>query len=305
MYYLKIFQNHSGYEDFVEEGTMLKPNVSHCIEENEVHYNPIAQPLVVRYNVIDASQQTKLYNYDPEGPTAALMFDNVEIDGADVSIADLDAASGQRQFSVGEHIVKYTLKDPTSVTRYIFYECSGLTSVTIPNSVTSIGEGAFQECRGLISMTIGNSVTSIGEYAFYRCTSLTSVTIPNSVTFIGDYAFYRCVDLTSVAIGNSVTSIGISVFEGCTGIASITIPNSMTSIGVSAFRSCSNLASVNIGSSMTSIGSNAFSACSSLTSVNIPNSVTSIGDNAFCGTNLDEMTQGQITAINPNGLCSE
>ena len=90
-----------------------------------------------------------------------------------------------------------------------------MTSVTIPNSVTSIGERAFSYCSGLISVTIGNSVTSIGAEAFANCSGLTSVTIPNSVTSIGDEAFYECSGLTSVTIGNSVTSIGDEAFARC------------------------------------------------------------------------------------------
>ncbi|MBR1717472.1 MAG: leucine-rich repeat protein, partial [Paludibacteraceae bacterium] len=95
--------------------------------------------------------------------------------------------------------------------------------VTIPNSVTSIGDSAFYRCSGLTSVTIGNSVTSIGERAFEFCSSLTSVTIPNSVTSIGDVAFWQCSGLTSVTIGNSVTSIGNQAFDGCSSLTSVTI----------------------------------------------------------------------------------
>ena len=96
---------------------------------------------------------------------------------------------------------KVTVTIPNSVTaigEYAFYWCSSLTSVTIPNSVTSIGEHAFSSCRSLTSVTIPNSVTAIGEYAFSWCISLTSVTIPNSVTSIGDYAFEKCESLKSI-----------------------------------------------------------------------------------------------------------
>ena len=156
-----------------------------------------------------------------------------------------------------------------------------LTSVTIPNSVTSIGGGAFANCTSLTSVTIPNSVTSIGNFAFSGCTSLTSLTIPNSVTSIGRWVFGNCSSLTSITIPNSVTSIGESAFSGCSSLTSIVIPNSVTSIGESAFSGCSSLTSIVIPNSVTSIGDWAFYNCSSLTSVTIPNSVTSIGDRAF------------------------
>ena len=97
---------------------------------------------------------------------------------------------------------------------YKFRNCIGLTSVTIPNSVTSIGGGAFSGCSGLTSVTIPNSVTSIGDLAFSECSGLTSVTIGNSVKYIGSYAFYCCSGLTSITIPNSVTSIGEWAFVG-------------------------------------------------------------------------------------------
>ena len=169
----------------------------------------------------------------------------------------------------------------TSIGISAFMYCSGLTSVTIPNSVTSIGNDIFYGCKGLTSVTIPNSVTSIEYGAFNGCSGLTSVTIPNSVTSIGELAFYLCTGLTSVTIPNSVTSIGQSAFEGCSGLTSVTIPNSVTSIGWYAFSGCSGLTSITIPNSVTSIGKSAFSGCSSLTSVTIGNSVTSIGDYAF------------------------
>ena len=127
-----------------------------------------------------------------------------------------------------------TLTIPDSVTSIgneAFYGCSGLTNVTIPNSVTSIGNKAFSGCKNLTSMTIPNSVTSIKDWTFSGCENLTSMTIPNSVTSIGDFAFHGCSGLTSVTIPNSVTSIGDLVFNGCSRLMSVTIPNSVTSIG--------------------------------------------------------------------------
>ena len=105
-------------------------------------------------------------------------------------------------------------------------------------SVTSIGSSAFYDCSGLTSVVIPNSVTSIGDRAFIFCSGLTSVVIPNSVTSIGDETFSGCSGLTGVTISNSVTSIGSSAFYGCSGLISVVIPNSVTSIGERVFQYC-------------------------------------------------------------------
>ena len=168
-----------------------------------------------------------------------------------------------------------------SIGNRAFYECKSLQSITIPNSVTSIGKEAFSCCESLQSITIPNSVKSIGNYAFRNCESLQSVTIPNSVTKIGNEAFWGCDSLQSVTIPNSVTSIGDKAFNDCKSLQSITIPNSVKSIGDGAFRECDSLQSITIPNSVTSIGEGAFSTCVSLQSVTIPNSVKSIGNYAF------------------------
>ena len=155
------------------------------------------------------------------------------------------------------------------------------TSVTIPNSVTSIGASAFWGYSGLTSVTIPNSVTSIGSHAFENCSGLTSVTIPNSVTNIEANAFTGCSGLTTVTIPNSLTSLSKAIFWACSALASITIPNSVTSIGELALADCSNLTSITIPGNVTSIGKNAFGGCSGLTSITVPNSVTSIREGAF------------------------
>jgi len=160
---------------------------------------------------------------------------------------------------------------------------NSVTSITIPNSVTSIGVAAFYGCTSLTSIIIPNSVTSIGAAAFYGCTSLTSIIIPNSVTSIRNSTFSDCTSLASITIPDSVTSIGNSVFYGCTGLTSITIPNSVTNIGNSVFYGCTGLTSITIPNSVTSIGNFVFSNCTGLTSITIPNSVTSIGNSAFYG----------------------
>ena len=172
-----------------------------------------------------------------------------------------------------------------SFASWSFSKCSGLTSITIPNSVKRIGNCAFSECIGLTSITIPNNVTSIDNSAFSGCSGLTSIIIPESVISIGNSAFSGCSGLTSVTIPNSVTSIGDFAFRDCVGLTSITIPNSVTSIEGYAFGGCVGLTSITIPNSVTSIGGYAFEGCSGLTSITIPNNVTSIGSNVFNGCN--------------------
>ena len=195
---------------------------------------------------------------------------------------------------------------------------TGLTSITIPSSVTyygttysvtSIGNSAFSGCTSLTSITIPNSVTSIGSSAFFGCTGLTSITIPNSVTSIGDGTFWRCSSLTSITIPNSVTSIGSSAFSGCTGLTSVTIPNSVTSIGYYAFEGCTGLTSIVVESGNATYDSR--DNCNALieTATNallrgcnitiIPNGVTSIEGGAFLGcTGLTSITiPNSVTSI--------
>ena len=148
--------------------------------------------------------------------------------------------------------------------KYAFKNCSSLTSIEIPDSVTSICDDAFFGCSSLATITIPDSVTNIGRNAFAYCTGLTSITIPNSVTWISGSAFCECSGLTSITIPDGVTTIGDYAFYGCSGLTSITIPNSVTWIGEYAFHDCSKLTNIEIPKAVTSIGVCAFGYCGKL-----------------------------------------
>ena len=233
-------------------------------------------------------------------------------------------------YNNSSQITSFTFGD--SVQHIPAYLCEGmnsLTSVTIGNSVTSIGHRAFDGCsslpvennlryadtylvgavdKTLSTYSIKEGTKWIGDQAFYDCSGLKSVTIPNNVTSIGSSAFGRCFGLTSVTIGNSVTSIGSSAFYGCTGLTSVTIPNSVTSIGDGAFCECSGLTSVvveegnavydnreNCNAIIETASNTLLAGCKNTT---IPNSVTTIGWNAF------ERCYGLTSVTIPNSVTS-
>ena len=187
---------------------------------------------------------------------------------------------------------------------HLCYNLNSITSVTIPNSVTSIGYAAFGACDSLKTITIGRNVSNFGDHVFTNCSSLSTVfwnakkctdlgsepfkggkirtfVFGDSVEYIPAMLCSFLDSITSITIPNSVTSIGERAFDCCSSLKSITLPNSITSIGEQAFRQCESLTSITIPNSVTSIGDGAFAGCKGLTSITIPNSVTSLGNSAF------------------------
>lgn len=215
-------------------------------------------------------------------------------------------------------LTKITLDTNVSVGAYAFYNCSKLTEVVLPSTITGIANYAFYGCSSLTNITIPNTVTSIGAYAFYGCSSLSSIDFTN-ITSIGTYSFYNCYRLKTITWGTGITSIPSYAFYNL-GASSIELPSSIKSIGDYAFAD-SSLTSISLPSSITSIGSYAFSksslttvsslggitsisssafeSCTSLTKVTMSSKITSIGSNAFKGcTKLTSITIGSgVTSI--------
>lgn len=179
---------------------------------------------------------------------------------------------------------------PNSVTKIensAFYGCSALVEITFPNSVNSIGDGVFSGCSSLAEVTFGNGVAKIGVTAFSDCKALTSLVIPNNVVSIDSHAFAHCENLTELTIsdGTSVLDLnfipGADTFEGCP-IEKLYLGRDLGySYTYSPFREIQSLKSVVVGDDVTFIGDMAFYDCNNLTEVVIGNSVTSIGNGAF------------------------
>ncbi|MCR4852305.1 MAG: leucine-rich repeat domain-containing protein [Prevotella sp.] len=201
-----------------------------------------------------------------------------------------------------------------------FQNCSSITSINIPNIVTTIGNKAFEGCSGLTSLSIGKKIKSIGQNAFKGCSGLNSITVAsgntvydsrNNCNAIIETATGKLIQgCNATIIPNDVTSIGDAAFYNCSGLTSVTIPNSVTSIGDAAFSGCSGLTAVNIPQGVESIGDAAFIGCSRLTSVTLnSNSIVSADRtendnlNGIFGSQVKEYVLGDdVTAIGQNAF---
>ena len=235
-----------------------------------------------------------------EGLTSVIIGNSVASIGKEVfdfcvNLADINVESTNSAYT-SENGILFN-KDKTTIVRYPSGKTE--TSYTIPDGVTSIGEGAFLNCSSLALVIVPNFVTSIGSRAFYH---IKNIVYSGDATgspwgafnvngiIDGDFVYFddSKTKLTAyigadrdVSISQFVTSIGDNAFWGCSRLTSVSIPNSVTSIGEHAFNGCRSLTSITIPNSVTSIGSNAFYNCSSLTSITIPNSVTNLGSETF------------------------
>lgn len=213
----------------------------------------------------------------------------------------------------------------THLRDYAFYQCTGLTSIAIPDSVTAIGRDAFfntsltgvtipsgvtiineetfGNCRELTYVNLPSGITDIERAAFGFCSALTEFTIPSGVTSNTNNTFIRCNHLTSVTFeGNGISVLGMATFNGCSALTGITIPDNVTEIGISCFNGCSALTHIEIPSGVTVIGNQCFLDCTSLLDIVIPSGVTRI-DNSTFG-NCSGLTAMTFTSTVPPTLQS-
>ena len=255
------------------------------------------------------------YSFSAVAPTGQTLYYNISGDEAIVTSPNPSSWTGYTM-PTGDLTIPSSVTyngqtySVTTFNAWTFLDCTGLTSVIIPNTITSISNATFWGCSGLTSVTIPNSVTTIGNGAFSGCSSLSTVNYTGTLEGWFGISFgnnsgsnpagiahglsINGTPVTNLVIPEGVTTIADNAFKGWTSLTSVTIPNSVTTIGNNAFSGCSSLTSLTIGNGVTTIGSSAFYYCSGLTTITIPNSVTTIGNGAFYGCNA-------LTTVNYTG----
>ncbi|MBQ8551201.1 MAG: leucine-rich repeat protein [Clostridia bacterium] len=259
----------------------------YCVENSPAHTYVVDNN--IRYVLLGEATEPEIYTVDgvtyyiQDGEAVATAFD-----GSSVSVVIPATVEGYPVTRLVATFKNWTsLKSvtlPNSLT-YIgesaFYGCTGLTSIEIPDSVITIENQTFFNCTSLSSIDFSAGLKEIGFRAFYNCDGLTNIVIPDGVTTLGSDAFYHCNNITNLVIPDSVTTIEGSAFNGCWGLTNVKLPNNLTEIGVAAFAECKLLTSIVIPDTVTVIGSWAFRDCAELAEIKISENITELGNGAF------------------------
>ncbi len=232
---------------------------------------------------VDSEGNVDFTNHGPYDINIPSELDHHSVTGlGDYSFATEE--NGSPLYDIHHHNI-HSVTIPESVTsigQSAFESCFSLDSLIIKDAATSIGASAFDGCSHLTTLSLGKNITTIGDYAFQGCSYLTNVTIPQSVTSIGRQAFYLT-DLNTLTIKGPIKSMGYAAFAGCTNLTSLSLYDGIQTIGEGAFINSTSLEAVTIPQSVTSIGASAFVNCSNLSTITIPEKVTTIESNTFNG----------------------
>ena len=232
---------------------------------------------------VDSEGNVDFTNHGPYDINIPSELDHHSVTGlGDYSFATEE--NGSPLYDIHHHYIQSVTipESVTSIGQSAFEACFSLDSLIIKDAATSIGESAFNWCSDLTTLSLGENITTIGDYAFQGCSYLTNVTIPQSVTSIGRQAFYLT-DLNTLTIKGPIKSMGYAAFAGCTNLTSLSLYDGIQTIGEGAFINSTSLEAVTIPQSVTSIGASAFANCSNLRTITIPEKVTTIESDTFTG----------------------
>ncbi|MCL1857665.1 MAG: leucine-rich repeat protein [Oscillospiraceae bacterium] len=169
-------------------------------------------------------------------------------------------------------------EDVTAIPAYTFSGSTNLQIIVLPSTLNSIGNNAFANCTGLSNVNFVDSLRTIGNSAFNGCTSLREVTLNEGLTSVGNSAFNGCTGMTKVSLPSTLMTVSDSTFNGCTGLTTVSLPSMLTTVGNYAFSGCTSLVSLTLPDSVTTMGYYVFDGCSNLTSINYPRSLTSVAN---------------------------
>ena len=187
-------------------------------------------------------------------------------------------------FSYSPYITSVTLPDTLcSIGQSAFSCCTSLKAVYIPEGVTEIGDNAFQSCIALEGVVLPEGLSSVGSGVFKNCISLAAVTLPDSISIISNSMFLNCASLNDVSLGDGAMVIAGLAFSGCSSLESISLPASLKYIGSSGFSGCTSLTSISVPEGVTELGYTVFDGCTALKEIYLPSSLEAAGDNIFSG----------------------
>ena len=239
---------------------------------------------------VDSEGEVDFANKNPYNITIPTELNGIRVTGignyafhylpalTNVTIPQGITSIGDYAFSDCDGLISATIEEGVPTGANMFNGCDNLTTVNLPESLTTIADGSFANCSALNHVTIPDNVTKIGTSAFCLCNALSDITLGRGLTTIGDFAFKNCDSLETIQLPSNLKEIGEDAFRECDILKSITLPDSVTDIGEDAFSTCPELESITIPENVTVIKSGTFDYCSKLKSITLPAGLTSFED---------------------------
>ena len=239
---------------------------------------------------VDSEGEVDFANKNPYNITIPTELNGIRVTGignyafhylpalTNVTIPQGITSIGDYAFSDCDGLISATIEEGVPTGASMFNGCDNLTTVNLPESLTTIADGSFANCSALNHVTIPDNVTKIGTSAFCLCNALSDITLGRGLTTIGNFAFKNCDSLETIQLPSNLKKIGEEAFRECDILKSITLPDSVTDIGEAAFSTCPELESITIPENVTTIKSGTFDYCSKLKSITLPAGLTSFED---------------------------